>query len=617
MSPTNPESNPPEDTGTTLSPAEEARAVLTQRIITSVLVLAALGAGFYLYRMYTKKPPQKEKVIYAPEAPLAPTKKSATLPKIPLRDVTSEAGISFKHTTGATGQRLLPETMGGGAAFFDYDKDGDPDLFLVNSCAWPGAATEGVATHALYRNDGGKFVDVTSEARLDRSFYGQGVAAADYDGDGWIDLFVTAVGGNHLFRNTGDKKFVDVTETAGVGGNGYWSTGAAFLDYDGDGLLDLFVANYVTWSREIDLSQSFQLTGIGRAYGPPTGFKGAFAVLYKNMGGGKFEDVSAAAGVQVKNRATGVPMGKSLGVCVCDVNEDGRPDVLVANDTVQNFAFVNRGNGMFAEMGRELSFAFDDKGSTRGAMGIDCGDFRNDGSMAVVVGNFANEMDAFYVSDRKGDPSFIDSAVAFGIGAPSRSSLTFGVLFVDIDLDGRLDYITANGHVEPEIGRVQESQHHEQAMELFWNGGPEAGFSFILLGDQELGPDFRKPLVGRGLLTADYDLDGDLDLLVTQNGGSPRLLRNEISGKKSLRLDIRTKDDHGTAIGAKVAITTAAGRQRRFIGQSSSYLSQSEQIATFGLGSADEAKNIEIRWPSGHVRYIERLPAGLHVIREE
>ena len=594
---------------------ESVAAVRAGRIITTVVVLLSAAAVFFLVRHYAPKAEKKESKIFAPEAPKAPVKTDASTPKdMRLTDVSAESGIEFTHVTGARGKRLLPETMGAGAAFLDYDADGDPDLFLVNSCAWPDDPSPETATQALFRNDGGRFTNVTREAGLEATFYGQGVAAADYDGDGFVDLFVTAVGGNRLFKNNGGKSFEDATKSAGVGGNGGWSTGAAFLDYDGDGRLDLFVANYVQWSPELDLAQSFKLTGIGRAYGPPVSFKGDYPQLLRQKTDGSFEDVSEKAGVQVRNPATKVPAGKSLGVAICDIDGDRRPDILVANDTVQNFALRNKGDGTFEEIARNVCIAFDEKGNARGAMGIDTADFRNDGSFAVAIGNFANEMDALFVNEAKGEPIFVDLAAACGLGAPTRQSLTFGVLFADLDLDGRVDYVTANGHVEPEIARVQESQSHAQPMEIFWNAGGAAEREFVQLKSGDIGPDAFRPIVGRGLLTADIDGDGDLDILITANGGKPRLLRNDTPGRRSLRLDVRTKDGKRTAIGAVIECETLAGLQRRFVGGAGSYLSQSEQIVTIGLGEAKEATRVVVRWPDGTTKTIERPAAGRLVV---
>ncbi len=425
------------------------------------------------------------------------------------------------------------------------------------------------------------------------------VFGGDFDGDGWVDVFLTAVGKNRLLKNT-DGKFTDVTDQSGVAGaDDAWSTAAAFFDYDNDGDLDLFVANYVAWSPEIDLAQDFQLVGVGRAYGPPRAFQGAFPYLYRNQGDGTFADVSATSGVQVKNKATGVPLAKSLGVVPMDVDRDGWLDLIVANDTVQNLLFHNRGDGTFAELGAESGIAFDTAGNARGAMGIDSARYRNDGSLGIVIGNFANEPTALYVSDGK-SLNFFDDAVSNGIGPPSRLSLKFGVFFFDYDLDGRLDVLECNGHIEDEINRVQESQHHAQAPQLFWNCGADQKCEFVFLGEEDCGPDFVRPMVGRGATYADIDGDGDLDVLLTEVGGSPRLLRNDQQlGHHWLRVKLHGNDKNRDAIGATVAVTAGGVTQDRQVMPSRSYLSQVELPVTFGLGKMDKIDKVAITWPDG------------------
>ncbi|HYG34610.1 MAG TPA: VCBS repeat-containing protein, partial [Clostridia bacterium] len=326
------------------------------------------------------------------------------VPLVKFTDITAAAGIRFVHNNGAYGDKLLPETMAGGVAFFDFNNDGHQDLLLVNSTYWPGHLPAGKqpTTSALYQNDGqGHFTDVTAGSGLDISFYGMGVAVGDYDNDGLVDLFITAVGGNHLFHNEGQGKFREVTQDAGVGGAADgWSTSAAWIDYDNDGKLDLFVCNYIQWSAELDRAAPYELPNIGRAYGPPRNFGGAFSYLYHNEGGGRFSDVSASAGIQVRHLATRLPMAKSLAVAPIDVDNDGWIDLVVANDTVQNFLFHNERNGRFKEIGARSGIAFDAYGLTRGAMGIDSARFRNDDALGIAIGNFANEMNALYVSQR-------------------------------------------------------------------------------------------------------------------------------------------------------------------------------------------------------------------------
>jgi len=548
------------------------------------------------------------------------------IPKVRFMDITEKAGIRFRHANGSFGQKLLPETMGAGVAFLDYDNDGWQDLLFVNSCHWPGHEdkTGDAPTLALYRNKGdGTFEDVTKPAGLAVTMYGMGVTAGDYDNDGYPDLFLTGVGGNRLFHNASDgngsRTFADATQTAGVGGPGGWpatpegdflkrkellnfSSSAAFLDYDADGRLDLFVCNYVTWSPAIDMSQTSTLTGSGRAFGPPRFFPGAQGFLYRNLGNGRFEDVSAKAGIEVSKRegigaqAPLRPVGKSLGVVVCDVDEDGWPDIVVANDTVQNFLFHNQGDGTFKEVGQESGVAYAE-GQARGAMGIDWGEYRP-GRSAILIGNFANEPNTFLRLDNPQKLLFTDAATAEGIAGPSRSLLKFGAFFFDYDLDGRLDLLTCNGHLEPEIPVLQKGQTYQQPAQLFWNCGGK--HSFEPVAAEHAGPDLFKPMVGRGCAFADIDGDGDLDVVLTENGGPARLLRND-GGTRHHWLRLVLEGDgqrsNKSAIGARVTVEAGGQVQRRQVIGARGYLSQSELPLTFGLGQTAKVDRVTIHWP--------------------
>lgn len=574
--------------------------------LAALLVLAAVGgaAAYWHFRPREFKAAEAKPAIL----PERRTRAEVELPKLAFSDVTKASGITFVHENGAYGDKLLPETMGGGCAFFDYDNDGDQDLLLVNSTYWPGHEPAGqpAPASALYRNDGkGHFEDVTMVCGLGVTCYGMGAAVGDFDNDGWIDVFISAVGKNRLFHNR-EGRFTEITDEAGVGGaSDAWSTGCGWFDYDNDGDLDLFVENYLHWSREIDLGLHCTLKGEGRAYCRPDAFEGTFPYLYRNDGAGKFADVSEAAGVQIRNPDTGVPLAKSLGLALVDLDVDGRIDMVVANDTVQNLLFRNRGDGGFEEVGTLSGVAFDSEGRARGAMGIDAARFRNDETLGLAIGNFANEMTAMYVS--QGLPmQFADDAVATGIGPPSRLMLKFGVFFFDCDLDRRLDVFTANGHLEEDIQMVQESQRYEQPPHLYWNCGPAADSEFLLCPPESCGDDFSKPMVGRGAAYADIDGDGDLDVLVTTVHGAPRLLRNDQQlGRHWLRVKLIGKRSNRDAIGAWVDLRVASETLSQQVMPTRSYLSQVELPVTFGLGDADEIESLTIRWPDGSAQKVK------------
>lgn len=575
--------------------------------VALVLIALVVGVGIYfLKRKPTAETPKLTQII----APVARASASSAIPETMFTDITTSAGIKFVQNNGAYGGKLLPETMGGGVAFFDFDNDGDEDLLFVNSTYWPGHLPPGKqpTTLSLYRNDGkGHFEEVTASSGLDISFYGTGCAIGDYDNDGRLDVFITAVGENHLFHNLGDGRFADVTAQASVAGSpSEWSTSAAWIDYDNDGDLDLFVCNYVKWSKEIDFEVGYKLVGIGRAYGPPMNFEGTFPYLYRNDGNGHFTDVSQTAGIQIKNSATAVPAAKSLGVAPVDLDNDGRIDLVVANDTVQNFVFVNQGDGTFKESGATSGVGFDSYGNTRGAMGIDAGYFRNDNSLGIALGNFANEMTALYVS--QGSPLiFADEAITSGIGPASRLLLKFGIFFFDYDLDGRLDVLTVNGHLEEEINKVQQSQQYAQPAQLFWNTGTRDAASFVSVPSEKCGSDIFKPIVGRGSAFADIDGDGDLDVVLTQVGGPPLLLRNDQKlNHHWLRFKLIGKQSNRSALGAWIKVRLGNQTQSRQVMPTRSYLSQSELTVTFGLGAADHVDGVEIIWPGGSK---QKLPA--------
>ena len=556
-------------------------------------------------------------------------------PPFPVRfvDVTDEAGIRFRHFNGAAGKKLLPETMGSGVAVIDYDRDGRPDLFFVNSRPWPGqpAPPTGRPTAALYRNRGdGKFEDVTAALGLDVELFGMGVTAADYDNDGWPDIFITAVGGNRLFRNVSGKHFEDVTAQAGVGGPSRWPTvsteeflqqsdpitfpsSAAWLDYDGDGRLDLFVCYYLTWSPAADLAVQAVLPNGARAYVPPTQFHPTQCALYRNLDGQRFADVTGSSGVKITEN--GEPIGKALGVSVCDPDGDGWPDVMVACDTTRNLFFHNvaAGNGRrFEEIGLAANVAYAE-GRPRGGMGIDSGDILPRG-LAVVVANFSNEPDTL-LHLRNADPiRFVDIAVSTGLAGLSRAPMKFGALFADFDLDGRPDLFTANGHLEPDIAAAQGGHSYAQPAQLFWNTG-EPTRLWDLATANKCGEDLFMPLVGRGCAYLDFDGDGDLDLVVTANGGRGRLFRNDNStGRNWIAFALvgNGTTTNRDAIGAEITIEAGDSIHRAYLGTARGYLSQSDQVVTFGLGPVKNVRKVTVRWPGreGKTQTWENLAGG-------
>ncbi|MFM8359565.1 MAG: CRTAC1 family protein, partial [Verrucomicrobiota bacterium] len=544
-------------------------------------------------------------------------------PPVRFTDVTGAGGIHFRHVNGARGEKFLPETMGGGVACLDFDSDGDIDLFFVNSMEWPGAAAPGpAAVGALYRNDtpagsAMRFTDVTAGSGLDVPMYGMGAAAGDYDNDGRVDLLVTAVGGPRLFHNLGGGRFREVTREAGLGGlETEWSTAAAWFDLENDGDLDLFVGNYVRWTPEIDREVNNVLVGVGRAYGRPWNYPGTMPRLFRNEGGGRFADVSARSGLQLRNPATGVPLAKTLAVAPIDLNEDGWMDLVVANDTVRNLVFTNRHDGTFAEVGVESGIAYDAYGQARGAMGIDAARFRNDDTLGIAIGNFANEMNALYVSQGPRERlGFADAAIAEGLGPSSQLLLKFGLFFFDYDLDGRLDVLTVNGHIEEEIGKVQTAVRYRQPAQLFWNAG--TGQTFVNVGPEVAGPDLFMPRVGRGSAYADLDGDGDLDVVMTQVNGPAAVMRNNLDRPTGwIRIRLAGTRSNRDAIGAWIYARKGGQTIARQVMPTRSYLSQSELPVTLGWGGGT-LESLEVRWPDGRRQSVDIPADGTRLVVQE
>jgi hypothetical protein len=521
-------------------------------------------------------------------------------PPIRFADGTDYAELHFRHNSGAFGKKYLPETMGSGCAFFDYDGDGWLDAFLVNMTAWPGQP--GPPTYsALFRNDrDGSFTNVTREAGLEVEMYGMGVTAADYDNDSHVDLYVTAVGGSHLFRNLGNGRFEDVTEKAGARGAETFPTSAMFFDYDKDAFLDLVVANYVTWSVEGDLFCT--LDGKTKSYCTPESYKGESLTLFHNRGDGTFEDVTREAGLWNTS-------SKALGVAMLDHDADGWLDIAIANDTQPNKLYRNNGDGTFSDIGMNAGIAFGETGVARAGMGIDTVDWAGNGRTGLLVANFSNEMIGLY--NNEGDGLYVDDAPINTVGRASFLTLAFGIFFFDYDLDGLYDIFAGNGHVADDISAVQPSVHHAQPPHVFRNQGGRR-FEEVT---HELGPALQKPVVARGAANGDFDNDGDLDVLVSANNGPAVLYRNDgANTNRFIRVKTIGTRSNRDGIGARVTVTRPDGHtQWRLVHTGSSYCSQSDTALTFGLGGNHRAKSIVVEWPSGEVDRVGPVVAN-HVV---
>ena len=585
------------------------------RSLVIILVLAAIAAGVAWYLRQEDETPGPV-VEATPTGPVVDDKTGEPrTPATSFKDITKSAGIDFTHTNGAYGEKLIPEAIGSGVAFLDYDNDGDQDLLLVNSDWFPGQHQGEAPTQALYRNDGsGNFTDVTQQSGLALTCYCMGVAVGDFDNDGWTDLYLTALGENHLLRNV-QGTFRDVTAGSNTAGTtAEWSTAAAFIDIDNDGDLDLFVGNYVEWSRKIDLEIDFRLTGVGRAIGAPNHFYGTLNHLYRNDGNGAFTDITESAGMIVRDPNTGVAVGKALAVAPVDYDHDGLVDLFIANDTTRNFLYHNLGQGRFEEIGVLEGIAYDRNGKATGAMGIDSAWYRNDDDLAIGIGNFANEMSSLYVT-ADGKPPFADEAVLEGFGPASRLALTFGLFFFDYDLDGRLDLFQANGHLETEINVVQPSQTYAQPAQLFWNCGDACRTRFQLIAEPG---DLYEPMVGRGAAYADIDNDGDIDIAVNQNGRTALLFRNDQQlGHHWLRVRLEGRDANRSAIGAVLELQAGGITQRRVVMPTRSYLSQVELPVTFGLAGNDRVDALRVTWPGGQVQAVavDRVDTTLTILQ--
>ena len=527
---------------------------------------------------------------------------SAPAQNVTFRDITAQAGIHFKHYNGAFGKKYLPETMGPGCAFIDYDNDGWPDILLVNGENWPGHVGPASTMKLFHNNHDGTFTDVTRKAGLALSMFGLGAAVGDYDNDGFDDLFITAVGQSHLFHNNGNGTFTDVTKSAGMWGPNEFSTSAAWLDYDRDGKLDLVVGNYVQWSEKDDLYCT--IDGAHKSYCTPESYKGSSARLWHNLGSGKFEDATQKANFLD-------PTSKSLGVAVFDYNGDGWPDILLANDTQPNKLYLNKQNGTFEEKAIPAGIAFSEDGVARAGMGVDAADYDRSGHPSIIITNFANQMLSLYHNE--GNGLFVDEAPRSEVGRATLVTLGFGCFFFDFDNDGWTDIFVADGHIEDAIERVQKRVHYAEPPHLFRNVG---GGKFEEVTSL-MGTAFAGPKVARGAAYADINNDGELDVLLTTNGGPAYLFRNEGGSNHSLRIKLVGTKSNRDGIGAVVRVSSGKDQQWQMLHSGSSYLSQSELVLTFGLGGASKADSVELQWSSGQVDKLSNIAAGQTVTVQE
>jgi len=528
---------------------------------------------------------------------------SVSAQQIRFSDITARAGIHFKHNNGAFGKKYLPETMGPGCAFIDYDNDGWPDILLINGQNWPGGRTSAATTPKLYHNNhDGTFTDVTKKAGLAVPMYGMGVAIGDYDNDGFDDIFISALGQSRLFHNNGNGTFTDVTKSAGLDGTLGFSTSAAWLDYDRDGKLDLVVANYVDWSEKGDLYCT--IDGAHKSYCTPESYKGSSARLWHNLGNGKFEDATQKAKLYDPN-------SKGLGITIFDADSDGWPDILLANDTQPNKLYINQHDGTFVEKGVSAGIAFSEDGVARAGMGADAADYDRSGKPSIIITNFANQMLSLYHNE--GNDLFVDNAPTSEVGRATLVTLGFGCFFFDYDNDGWQDIFVADGHIEDAIERVQKRVRYAEPPHVFRNLGGDK-FQEVT---QSLGSDFAAPKVARGAAYADIDNDGSLDILLTTNGGPAHLFHNQNGTNRSLRIKLVGTKSNRDGMGANVRVVSGKDDQTKTVHSGAGYLSASELTLTFGLDAAVKADSVEIKWPSGQVDKLSNVNAGQTVTVQE
>mgnify|MGYP001208614094 CR=1 FL=1 len=572
------------------------KCVHTRTKLICLLILLNFGCG-------EEEDVVREEVTYAKPDPSSYANRMALkeAPDLLFVDKTEASGINFRHENGVAGQKWMPETMGSGCALFDYDGDEDLDLFLVNSKRWDGA---GDSRSKFYANNGdGTFIDVSKKVGLDIDSYAMGATVADYDADGDLDVYLTTLGSNILLRND-NGFFVDVSDRAGVAGQSWvdsegndspeWSTGAGWADVDGDEWLDLLVTNYVRWSPSTDIYTS--LDGKQKSYATPQQYQGSTPRLYRNLGDGTFEDITEKAGLFLDS-------GKSMGVSMTDFEEDGLIDWVVTNDTQPNFLLHNLGNGRFEERGLMAGIGYDDTGRARAGMGVDVASVSNDGVKSIAIGNFSREALSLY--KQIGDV-FVDAAGKAKLVQSTLRPLTFGLKFLDVDLDGFQDLVLANGHIEPEINSVQKEIFYLQSPQLFWN---DQDGKMIDISNA-VGPIFSEEMVARGLAVGDIDGDGDTDIIFTTNGGPAYVVVNESPVGNAVAVDLRMNGGNRRAIGASVEIIANGLTQKQMVRTGSSYLSHSATTLTFGIGVSTSVDRMTVRWPDGFKQELLDLSAG-------
>ncbi len=547
-----------------------------------IFILSALATTVYYFINRSKPPVMVEESNFQAPAQL---KKIVDPPQTVFVEQSQQRGIDFIHENGATGERMLPETMGSGVAFIDFDNDGDQDIIFANGNYWSwDEKIVPAPTQKIYANDGqGYFTDVTEQMGLDDQFYGTGLAIGDVNNDGFDDVFFAAVGTNRLYINQQGKKFIKSDVQLDCTENG-WSSSSGFFDYDNDGDLDLMVLNYVQWSKSLDLAANYKIDGIGRAYGPPGNFPGTHNCLFENewhTANNKFSNVTESAGMVIASTATNDLEGKSLALAFSDINRDGWEDVIVANDTTRNFVFINQKDKTFKEQGAEIGLAYNAAGKATGAMGVDVTHYKNDQDMAVTIGNFANEMTSFYVN-RASMGFFTDESVITGVGPKSRLALSFGLFFFDYDLDGRQDFFQTNGHVENDINKVQSAQHYAQKSQLFWNCGNDCERTYVSIATDTDLTNFD--MVGRAAAYADIDNDGDSDVVITQVGRKAQLFINQTATANWIGVRLRMKDN-SSVFGANITVETDKKSQFFNYSPTKSYLAQVQSGQIIGLGN--------------------------------